>query len=211
MFYYFEGYKQLLKNGIDGREVVFTVPSGNFGNLTAGLIAKKMGLPIDRFIAAVNNNDVFHQYCETGKYEPRPSVQTISNAMDVGAPSNFARMMDLYKHDLAVLKSEINTGTVSDDTVKAEVTKVFKENNYVLDPHTAVGLDIMNAYQKENTNSVGVVLSTAHPAKFIDTVEECIGEKIDLPKDLSVLVDRKKSFKEMPIGFNDFKTFLKAF
>ncbi len=211
MFYYFEGYKQLLKKGIDGREVVFTVPSGNFGNLTAGLIAKKMGLPVDKFIAAVNNNDVFHQYRETGKYEPRPSVQTVSNAMDVGAPSNFARMMDLYKHDLELLKSEISTGTVSDDTIKAEVTKIFEENNYVLDPHTAVGLDIMNTYQAANTNSIGVVLSTAHPAKFIDVVEACINEKIDLPDALGVLVDREKDFKEMSIDFNDFKTFLKAF
>ena len=211
MFYYFEGYKQLLKKGIDGREVVFTVPSGNFGNLTAGLIAKRMGLPVDKFIAAVNNNDVFHQYHQTGKYEPRPSVQTISNAMDVGAPSNFARMMDLYQNDLELMKSEIDTGTVSDETIRTEVANIFGENNYVLDPHTAVGLDIMNTYQKKNTNSVGVVLSTAHPAKFIDVVEECINEKIDLPDALGVLVNRDKVFTGMSIEFNDFKTFLKAF
>ena len=211
MFYYFEGYKQLLKNGIDGREVVFTVPSGNFGNLTAGLIAKKMGLPIDRFIAAVNDNDVFYQYYQTGEYNPRPSVQTVSNAMDVGAPSNFARMMDLYGNDLEMLKSEISTGTVSDEIVKKEVKEIYNENGYVLDPHTAVGLDVLNTYQENKEEAIGVVLSTAHPAKFIDTVEECIGSKVEMPSSLSKLVNREKEFVSISIKFNDFKEYLKAF
>lgn len=211
MFYYFEGYKQLLKEGKSRREVVFTVPSGNFGNLTAGLIAKKMGLPIDKFIAAVNNNDVFYKYHQTGKYEPRPSVQTISNAMDVGAPSNFVRMMDLYKSNLELLKSEIDSGTVSDETIREEVKTIFKEVNYVLDPHTAVGLNIMNAYQNKNEESLGVVLSTAHPAKFIDVVEECIEQAVELPEELKVLTERKKVFQEMSIEFDSFKAFLKEF
>lgn len=212
MFYYFEGYKQLLRKGIGRREVVFTVPSGNFGNLTAGLIAKRMGLPIDKFIAAVNDNDVFFQYHQTGEYKPRPSVQTISNAMDVGAPSNFARMMNLYSKDIQSLKTEIESGTVTDETVRKEIKDVYKKNDYILDPHTAVGLNIMSAYQElREGDNVGVVLSTAHPAKFIDTVEECIGKKIELPKALSELVGRTKRFEEMSIRFNDFKEYLKSF
>lgn len=210
MYYYFEGYKQLKRAGIEGKKVVFAVPSGNFGNLTAGLIAKKMGLPIDTFIAAVNDNDVFYQYLETGIYKPRPSVQTIANAMDVGSPSNFARMLDLYPN-IETLKAVVKSGTVSDEVIREWIKDIYGETGYVLDPHTAVGVDILATYQEEYKNTIGVVLSTAHPAKFIETVEACIEEKIELPEALSILVDREKSYTEMPKDFDAFKAFLKTF
>jgi threonine synthase len=211
MFYYFEGYKQLLQKGINGREVVFAVPSGNFGNITAGLMAKRMGLPIDKFIAAVNDNDVFYQYQQTGEYKPRPSVQTVSNAMDVGAPSNFARMMDLYQSDWEALKSEIDAGTVSDEMVKQLIKDVYNERGYVLDPHTAVGMDVLNKYQLAKDNTLGVVLSTAHPAKFNDVVEMCLEVKIALPDALSSLVYQDKIFTEIGVDFEGFKSFLLGF
>lgn len=209
MFYYFEGYKQIVREGLNGREVVFTVPSGNFGNLTAGLIAKKMGLPIDKFIAAVNNNDVFYQYWQTGEYKPRPSVQTLANAMDVGAPSNFARMMNLYDSDLSAVQSDIQSGTLDDDGINKTIRASFLDSNYVACPHTAVGINVLNELQKNN--EIGVVLSTAHPAKFIDVVEKAIDANIELPVELSSLVNKEKQYKRMTKEFNDFRDFLFEF
>jgi len=179
--------------------VAFTVPSGNFGNLTAGLLAWKMGLPVHRFIAATNANDVVPEYLATGEYKPRPSTRTLSNAMDVGNPSNFARMLDLC-----------STWNIMTQTCVG-VKEVFDKYQYVIDPHGAVGYLAFKDYQKENPNVQGVILETAHPSKFIDTVEETIGQKVDIPERLAILADKKKEAIQMGIGFDQFKEWLMGF
>ena len=203
-FYYFEAYKQL---DTMGKPVVFSVPSGNFGNLTAGLFAKKMGLPIHKFIAATNANDVVPQYLKTGEYKPTPSVRTLSNAMDVGNPSNFARMLDIYGSTWNNMTKEIKGYTFNDEATKEGVKEVFKKYNYIIDPHGAVGYLALKKYQKEN-NVVGVVLETAHPTKFLDDMESILEQKIPIPERLASLADKEKIATKIGTDFQPFKDWL---
>jgi threonine synthase len=202
-FYYFEAYKQLSK---EGDPIVFSIPSGNFGNLTAGLFAKKMGLPVHHFIAATNANDIVPAYLSTGEYHPRPSVPTLSNAMDVGNPSNFARMLDLHPStdDCSTWNNMQNqiTGYAFDDETTAQAMKeIDKKFNYAIDPHGAVGFLALLEYQSKNPNTRGIILETAHPAKFIDDVERILEHPIEIPEKLAVLTDRKKESVLMPVSF----------
>ena len=166
-----------------------------------------MGLPIHQFIAATNANAVVPKYLETGTYEPHPSVATLSNAMDVGNPSNFARMLDIYSSTWNNMISDIKGYAYDDNSTKEAMIEVFKTYNYVLDPHGAVGYLALKEYQKTN-DAVGVILETAHPAKFLDDVENILGQKINVPERLISLVDKKKESILRGIDFDSFKTWL---
>ncbi|HEY3429348.1 MAG TPA: threonine synthase [Cyclobacteriaceae bacterium] len=191
-FYYFYAWSRLAKKS----DVVFSVPSGNFGNLTAGLLARKMGLPIHQFIAATNINDIVPDYLNTRIFSPRPSKATISNAMDVGNPSNFTRILDLFHRDYKALQKEITGYSFTDDETRAAMREVFRKSNYVLDPHGAVGYLGLKKFLSQNPKNTGVFFETAHPAKFIETVESTLQTKISIPKTLqSLLHGKKKSLK----------------
>ncbi|MBK7872386.1 MAG: threonine synthase [Saprospiraceae bacterium] len=207
-FYYFEGYKQIQDKSIP---VIFSVPSGNFGNLTAGLFAKKMGLPIHHFIAATNVNDVVPAYLHTGEFHPRPSVRTLSNAMDVGNPSNFARMLDLYCSTWNNIKNDISGYHFTDKQTKTTMREVAQAFDYIMDPHGAVGYLALKAHLNRSSNMQGVILETAHPAKFKDDVEEILGKAIEIPKKLADLADLQKQTLKMSIDFNFFKEWLIQF
>lgn len=206
LFYYFRAYTQLenIKN-----EIVFSVPSGNFGNLTAGLIAKRMGLPISKFVASTNSNAVVPEYLISGDFKPRASRQTISNAMDVGHPSNFARMLDLYNNDRGAMQKHIVGYYFTDDETSGKMKEVYQKEKYVLDPHGAVGLLGLKKYQSETGSaSPGVFLETAHPGKFKEVVEATLSEVLPLPPKLeSFLIKEKKSIP-MKNDFGDLKRLL---
>ncbi|MBP7272657.1 MAG: threonine synthase [Saprospiraceae bacterium] len=205
-FYYFEGYKQVVSQ--TKLPVVFSVPSGNFGNLTAGLFAQQMGLPVCQFIAATNANDVVPQYLNTGKYAPRPSIATLSNAMDVGNPSNFVRILDLYCSTWNIVGDKIKGYAFSDAQTRAAIKAVYEQFNYVMDPHGAVGYLALQAYQKSNPDTAGVVFETAHPSKFIDVVENTLNRKIDIPPTLAALTDKQKDAVLISTTYSDFKKWL---
>lgn len=206
-FYYFYAYAQLKKISKAASEnMVICVPSGNFGNITAGLFAKRMGLPVKRFIAANNRNDIFLQYLQTGNYTPRPSVSTIANAMDVGDPSNFARVLDLYSGSHASISSEISGVSYSDDQIAETLKNCFLKTQYLLDPHGAVGYRALN--EKLEENEVGVFLETAHPAKFLDTVEGIIGSHVEIPQKLQEFMKGTKQSLELSKEFIAFKDYL---
>jgi threonine synthase len=205
-FYYFNAYARLCELRID-RDVVFSVPSGNFGNLTAGLFAKFMGLPVKRFIAANNENDVVYKYLRTGKYQPMESVSTIANAMDVGAPSNFARILELYNHSHEEILNDVVGYRYSDKEIRETMKQVFSEENYMLDPHGAVGYRALKADLK--AGEVGVFLETAHPAKFTETVESVLGKgTVVLPEKLAAFMKGEKLSVPLSSEFDDFKQFL---
>lgn len=204
-FYYFEAYKQVVAKN---KKVVFTVPSGNFGNLTAGLLAKKMGLPVYHFIAATNANKVVPEYLSTGIYTPQSSVATISNAMDVGNPSNFARMLDLYCSTWNIMKRDISGYSYSDEATKRGIKAVFEKYNYTIDPHGAVGYLAYQEYLTQNPDTLGIILETAHPAKFNTEVEKITNEKVNIPKRLAELANKEKVATEMGIAFTPFREWL---
>ena len=204
-FYYFYAYAQLKKMD-KAKDVVICVPSGNFGNITAGLFAKKMGLPIKRFIAANNRNDIFFQYLQTGEYSPRPSVSTIANAMDVGDPSNFTRVLDLYKGSHKAICEEISGATYTDNQIAETLKACYRENKYLLDPHGACGYRALK--EKLQANENGVFLETAHPAKFLETVEQIIGEKVEIPQKLQEFMKGKKESISISKEFESFKKYL---
>jgi threonine synthase len=201
MLYYFLAYKQLKIQGQLGKnnnykKLVVSVPSGNLGNVSAGLIAKKIGLPIERFIAAHNANDTFYNYLQTGKYQQKSSVVTYSNAMDVGNPSNFERIEYLYNKNVEAIKKDISAFTVNDDLTIKEIADCYKKNNYLLDPHGAVGKLALHNSLKED--EIGLFLETAHPQKFSEIIQKAIpsyeSEKVDLSnaKKLSIENDYQK-------------------
>ncbi len=211
-FYYFEAYKQLPD---DGRPTVFCVPSGNFGNLTAGLFSARMGLPIDHFIAATNINDIVPHYLHSGEFTPKASVRTISNAMDVGNPSNFARMLDFFQPGLAEqcstwnnMKRHLSGYAFDDEATRQAMRDIHHRHHYTIDPHGAVGYLALRAFQEDHPNYKGVVLETAHPAKFIEEVEEVLQEKVDIPARLANLAKKKKSAQFMPSSFPVFRQWL---
>ena len=206
MFYYFYAYAQLAKMGQPLDNIVVSVPSGNFGNITAGLIGKRMGLPIKRFIAANNKNDIFYQYLLSGEYNPRPSIATIANAMDVGAPSNFARILDLYGNSHDAIASEISGCTYTDEQIAETLKETYKTTGYLLDPHGAVGYRSLLEGLKEN--EFGVFLETAHPAKFKETVESIIEDEIAIPAKLAAFMKGTKSTVKLSSSFPSFKKYL---
>ena len=204
-FYYFYAYAQLKRAGRAANAVI-CVPSGNFGNITAGLFGKKMGLPIRRFIAANNRNDIFYQYLQTGQYNPRPSVATIANAMDVGDPSNFARVLDLYGDSHAAVAAEISGSTYTDCQIRETVKTVWQETGYLLDPHGACGFRALE--EGLQPGETGVFLETAHPAKFLQTVEAIIGTEVEIPAKLRAFMKGEKQSLPMTKEFADFKSYL---
>ena len=206
-FYYFYAYAQMKKKGL-ADQLVICVPSGNFGNICSALFGKKMGLPIKRFIAANNANDIFFKYLQTGQYEPKPSVQTIANAMDVGDPSNFARIYDLYGKSHLAITADISGATYTDEQIAETIKEVKAETGYVCDPHGACGYRALKEGLKQG--EVGVFLETAHPAKFKDTVDEILGESIEIPAKLKAFMQGKKQSIPMSKDFSDFKQFLLA-
>lgn len=206
-FYYFYAYAQLKKMGqADNKKVVVCVPSGNFGNITAGLFGKQMGLPVSRFIAANNKNDIFYQYLQTGKYNPRPSVATIANAMDVGDPSNFARVLDLYKESHEAICRDISGTTYTDEQIRETVKTTYQQTGYLLDPHGACGFRALKEGLKEG--EIGVFLETAHPAKFLETVEDIIAHKVTIPAKLQEFMKGEKQSLPLSKEFADFKAYL---
>ncbi len=201
-FYYFEAYKQKVTN----KDLVVCVPSGNFGNLTAGLMASKMGLPIKHFIAATNVNKVVPDYLESGKYEPIDSISTISNAMDVGNPSNFTRIKELYP-SLDEMKSMITGAWYSDDQVKQTIKEVYDTYDYILDPHGAIGFLACADHLRKHDNEY-IFLETAHPCKFLDTVESCVNKQIPLPSAIEALKGKEMQKQKLPNTFDAFKEWL---
>ena len=205
-FYYFNAYARLQREGLAGN-VVFSVPSGNFGNLTAGLVAARMGLPVKRFIAANNRNDVFLEYLKTGVYTPRASVRTIANAMDVGDPSNFARIMDLYGGAVEAVRKDISGCSYTDSDIRHTIASVYRDCGYILDPHGACGYQgLADSIAPEET---GVFLETAHPAKFKDTVDDILGVETAMPAKLQNFMDREKKSIKISASFEDFRQYLK--
>lgn len=204
-FYYFNAYAQMKRESA-AEQLVISVPSGNFGNITAGLFAKRMGLPIKRFIAANNSNDIFLEYLNTGIYTPRESVSTIANAMDVGDPSNFARVLDLYDSNWEAIKADVSGYTYTDAQIAECVARVRKTHGYLLDPHGACGYLALEDGLQPGEN--GVFLETAHPAKFLDTVESITGEKVTIPQTLQRFMAGKKLSLPMGKEFEDFKKYL---
>lgn len=204
-FYYFYAYGQLRKAGCTD-EIVACVPSGNFGNITAGLIAKRMGLPIKRFVAANNRNDVFFNYLKSGVYAPMASVQTIANAMDVGAPSNFVRILDMYGNEHSAICADMAAYRYDDNEIRDAIKRVFEQTGYLLDPHGACGY--MALEQDLKSGEAGFFLETAHPAKFKDVVEGVIGTEIEIPAKLKAFMAGSKQSIPMSKEFADFKEFL---
>lgn len=207
-FYYFYGYAQYKKSGHSENPVI-CVPSGNFGNITAGLFGKRMGLPVSRFIAANNRNDIFYQYLLTGKYSPRPSISTLANAMDVGDPSNFARVFDLYHHSHDEMASEISGATYTDDQIRETVKDTWERHHYLLDPHGACGYRALK--EGLEADETGFFIETAHPAKFLQTIEPIIGMNMDIPHSLEVFMKGTKQSTPLSDRFEDFKHFLLNF
>ena len=213
-FYYFEAFRQLGP----GDPVVFCVPSGNFGNLTAGLIAKQLGLPVHHFIAATNRNDVIPQFLETGRYTPKPSVPTLSNAMDVGAPSNFARMANLYGQIMGIdaptqevfeaMQRDISGYAFDDLATEVAVREVEKFFGYTIDPHGAVGYLALDEWQRDHPATRGVILETAHPSKFLPDMRRILDKDIPVPDRLASLAHREKVATKMSPAFADFKSYL---
>jgi threonine synthase len=204
-FYYFNAYARM-KAQDKADQLVMCVPSGNFGNICAALFGHAMGLPIKRFIAANNANDVFYNYLQTGKYEPKASVQTLANAMDVGDPSNFARIYDLYGKSHERITSIISGATYNDEQIKETMRQCYKETNYILDPHGACGYQaLVDGLQEDE---VGVFCETAHPAKFKEKVDDILGIDVDIPDRLSAFMKGEKQSVPMTKDFMDFKAYL---
>ncbi|TWO32866.1 threonine synthase [Seonamhaeicola sediminis] len=189
LFYFMFAYKQLYKKYED---IVFSVPSGNFGNICAGMMAQQLGLPIKHFIASNNVNNVVTRYLQSQLYEPKPSIQTISNAMDVGAPSNFIRIQEIYKNQFENLRKNVSSYSFTDNETKAAMLEMYDEFNYVADPHGAVGYLGSKEYLKENPNAHCVFLETAHPTKFLDVVEEVIKKEQPLPEQIQEVMGKEK-------------------
>ena len=211
-FYYFYAYAQLRKSGnVSGNtsaesNLVVCVPSGNFGNICSALFGHAMGLPVKRFIASNNANDIFYNYLRTGVYSPKPSKQTIANAMDVGDPSNFARILELYKGNHTTITSLISGATYTDDQIAETMRECYANTGYVLDPHGACGYRALK--EQLQPGEVGVFLETAHPAKFKDTVDRILGVDLPIPEKLQAFMRGQKQSVPMTKDFADFKAYL---
>jgi threonine synthase len=205
-FYFFYAYSRLQDNG---KPIIFSVPSGNFGNLTGGLLAMKMGLPVSKFIAATNINDVVPEYLVSRQFKPRASEQTISNAMDVGNPSNFARIIDLFQDDFDRIRELIYGCAFTDEETRAAMRQVFASNGYVMDPHGAVAYLGLKKYLKEShADAIGVFAETAHPAKFRDVVQETLSSSVAIPEKLLKFMALSKKVITMPASYEAFSEIL---
>ncbi len=189
MFYFAFAYKQLKNNS---KEVVFSIPSGNFGNICAGMMAQQLGLPIYHFIAATNVNRVVPNFMQTGNYIPLKSIQTISNAMDVGNPSNFIRIQNIFNNEFEKIKEHLSSFSFSDEETKETILSIYKNSNYITDPHGAVGYLGLKKHLKNDSDKQGVFFETAHPVKFLDVIEPIIDKKIDFPEQIKQVINKKK-------------------
>ena len=207
MFYFLFAYKQLKSKN---KPIVYSVPSGNFGNICAGMLAQKLGFPFAHFIASNNANNVVERYFKTNTYSPLPSIQTISNAMDVANPSNFVRIQKLYDNDFEALKNNLSAYSFSDEQTKEALSAIYKGSGYIADPHGAVGYLGCKSYREKNPAAQTIFLETAHPTKFLDVVEAVVPEKIALPPQIQAVIEKEKSalFVE---DYSQFKTFLLKF
>lgn len=204
-FYYIHSARQLA----EGVKPVFVVPSGNFGNLTAGLLARQLGLPVEKFVAATNINDVVPAYLKSGQYQPRPSAATISNAMDVGAPSNFARMEALFGKSWDAMRGMIAGISYTDDQTRAAIREVKSLHEYTIDPHGAVGWLAARQWRADHPGTATITLETAHPSKFLDVMEEELGpDAVEIPERLAILADREKVATPMTADEGAFKDWL---
>ncbi|HKG07002.1 MAG TPA: threonine synthase [Pedobacter sp.] len=209
-FYYFNAYAQLRRQG--KTEVVFSVPSGNFGNIAAGLLAYKMGLPVKQFIAATNVNDTVPRFLESGIYETRLSVQTYANAMDVGAPSNWVRIMDMFDNDRETVKALVKSCSFTDEQTLEAINTIYNNHNYIACPHTAIAWLALEKYKTENEGDyTGVFLSTAHACKFPDIFPEAIKTQIEIPGQVNSLFSKEKKAETMDTSFESFKSYLKSY
>ncbi len=189
MFYFLFAYKQLKSLG---KELVFSVPSGNFGNICAGMVAQKLGMPVRHFVASTNVNDTVPQFMKTGEYKPKPSTATISNAMDVGDPSNFIRIRHLFKDNFDALNKNLSSFSFTDEETREAIKKIYGMTGYIADPHGAVGYLGLKKYQKVHENNYGVFLETAHPVKFLDVVEDTLGIGLDIPYQIQKVMGKEK-------------------
>ena len=213
-FYYFNAVARLIALGHKPEDIVICVPSGNFGNICAALFGHAMGMPVKRFIAANNANDIFYNYLQTGKYEPKPSKQTLANAMDVGDPSNFARIINLYSENGRLTPEEthqritslISGATYNDEQIREAMRQCYKETGYILDPHGACGYRALQ--EQLQPGEVGIFCETAHPAKFKEKVDDILGIDVEIPERLAAFMKGEKQSIPMTKDFEDFKTFL---
>ena len=206
-FYYFFAYQQWKKEQPNNAPIV-SVPSGNFGNICAGMLAYASGLPIKHFIAACNANDVIPSYMQHGKYTPKQAVSTLSNAMDVGNPSNFVRVLEIFEQEFEMLKGKLSSYSISDEETKQTIAEVYEKYDYILDPHGAVGYLALKKYLQEHKDDKGFFLETAHPVKFPDAVESIIGRKIEVPKSVNYLLDKKKLSVKISADYQQLKDYL---
>ena len=206
MFYFFFAYKALKK---ENKPLVISCPSGNFGNICAGILAKKLGLPIEHFVASTNINDTVPEFLKTGKYDPKPSKATISNAMDVGNPSNFIRIQELYGNDLDHFKNDFSSYSFSDAGTEKAISEIYKNSKYIAEPHGAVGYLGLKKELEKHPNAIGIFLETAHPIKFSDAVEAILTVKLPIPEQIESVLDKEK--KSLKISnYKDLKSFLLA-
>lgn len=205
VFYYFNGYAKLEKSD---RDLYIAVPSGNFGNLTAAIIAWKTGLPVKKLITSTNINDIVPQYLKTGKFSPRPSVPTIANAMDVGNPSNFVRILDLFNHSHFEIRRCLSGYTYSDDEIRHTIRDVYNSYRYILDPHGATGYQALKNHLESNKNSRGFFIETAHPAKFADIVEDVIGHQMPVPDSLRESMEKTPMKHTISADYEELRDYL---
>ena len=206
MFYFFFAYKQLKSQN---KPMVFSCPSGNFGNICAGIMAKKLGLPIEHFVAATNVNDTVPQFLITGKYEPKPSKATISNAMDVGNPSNFIRIQELYDNDLNAFKKDFTSFSYDDETTTQALKDIYKNSGYIAEPHGAVGYLGLKKEMEEHPNAIGIFLETAHPIKFLDIVEPVLQIELPIPTQIESVLNKEKISVKIKT-YEELKAFLQS-
>lgn len=206
-FYYFFAYQQWKKEFPDLKPVI-SVPSGNFGNICAGILAYQSGLPVEHFIAACNANDIIPSYLHSGKYSPKEAVSTLSNAMDVGNPSNFVRILEIFEKEFTALKDKLSSYSITDDETKQTIEEVYKEYKYILDPHGAVGYLSLERYLSDNKGKKGFFLETAHPVKFPDAVESILGHPLGTPEAVEYLLDKEKKSVKIEPQYQQLKDYL---
>ena len=204
LFYFLFAYKAAKHKQ---KDIIFSIPSGNFGNICAGMVAQHLGLPVKHFVAATNVNDTVPEFMITGNYNPKPSTATISNAMDVGDPSNFIRIRHLYKDDFEALKENLSSYAFTDEETRKAVLKIYTESGYIADPHGAVGYLGLKKYQENHPNTYGIFLETAHPVKFLEVVEETIGTTLEIPPQIKKVMDKEKKSIRIQ-SYEDLKGFL---
>lgn len=204
MFYYFFAYKALKSRE---KDLVFSVPSGNYGNICAGMMAQRLGLPIKHFVTGTNANNIVPNYLKTGAYSPKPSIATISNAMDVGAPSNFVRIQELFDNDIETLRQKLSGYSYSDEETRVALRKLYSEKNYIADPHGAIGYLALKEFMVGVENTIGVFLETAHPVKFIDVIPKDISEAIKIPQAIQDILPKTKKAEKIST-YSELKHFL---